>query len=229
MSNSRSKWARFKKNGVLYLGPATLAAIAPLGLSSNQEGAKEEEEGDCPEKTIEQLMLEESDLEREELRKVSNDQPFISRVVQNIEVFLINWIIEPIATGFRFVTLVSIFVPLILAAPLCCMGSRIPEKSNERKGTMLWYAFLIKSLENAGPTFIKVGVPLSIYRRTYAFVLGASHSLMGVARAMGCLQDGYIPYRDVRDNVEITLRCPSPFVQRYEENYICGVWRQALR
>lgn len=196
---------------MLYLGSATLAVVAPLGLSASRREEEKKDEEDGQEKTIEQLMLEESDLEREELRRVSKDQPFIFRVVQTAQVFIVNWIIEPIATGFRFITLVTIFVPLILAIPLCCVGARIPEKSNEREGTMLWYAFLIKSMENAGPTFIKVGVLFSIHRHTHAFALGASQSLMGVVRTMGCIEDGYFPYRDVRDDVKVTLQCPASF------------------
>lgn len=151
-SSNWNKWAQFNRSRTLYLGTVTLAVVAPLGLSSrNQE--------DGPEKTTEQLMLEESDLEREELWMVSKDQPLIFRVFRNIQVFVVNWVIEPLAIGFRFITLVTIFVPVILAVPLCCLGSRIPEKSNERQGIIMWYAFLIKSMESAGPTFIKVGFP----------------------------------------------------------------------
>lgn len=157
-SSNWNKWAQINRSRTLYLGTVTLAVVAPLGLSSNRSGERRNQE-DGPEKTTEQLMLEESDLEREELWMVSKDQPLIFRVYRNIQVFVVNWVIEPLATGFRFITLVTIFVPVILAVPLCCLGSRIPEKSNERKGVIMWYAFLIKSMENAGPTFIKVGFP----------------------------------------------------------------------
>lgn len=159
--HQHNRWSRFHKNRAVYLGSVTLAVVAPLGLSSSrgkEEASKESEDGSL-EKTTEQLMLEESDLEREELRRGSKDQPLIFRVAQNIQIFMVNWLIEPFATGLRFVTLVAIFVPVILAVPLVCLGQRIPEKSGERKGTILWYAFLIKSMEQAGPTFIKVGIP----------------------------------------------------------------------
>lgn len=154
-SSSRNKWTQLYRTKTLYLGTATLAVVAPLGLPSNEK--RNEEDG--PEKTTEQLMLEESDLEREELWMVSKDQPLTFRVLRNIQVFVVNWVIEPLATGFRFITLVTIFVPVILAVPLCCLGPRIPERSNERKGIIMWYAFLIKSMENAGPTFVKVEFP----------------------------------------------------------------------
>lgn len=163
LSNNRNKWTQVNRNRALYLGTVTLAVATPLGLSSSRPGKKRKEE-DGPEKTTEQLMLEESDLEREELWMVSKDQPLIFRVLQNIQVFVVNWVIEPLAIGFRFITLVAIFVPVILAVPLCFLGPRIPEKSNERRGVIMWYAFLIKSMENAGPTFIKVGVTSCIHR-----------------------------------------------------------------
>lgn len=157
-SSNWNKWTQLNRTRTLYLGTITLAVVAPLGLSSTRSGERRNEQ-DGPEKTAEQLMLEESDLEREELWVVSKDQPLIFRVFRNIQVFVANWVIEPLAIGFRFIRLVTIFVPVILAVPLCCLGSRIPEKSNERKGIIMWYAFLIKSMENAGPTFIKVGFP----------------------------------------------------------------------
>ncbi|RPB17057.1 ABC1-domain-containing protein [Morchella conica CCBAS932] len=103
-------------------------------------------------------MLEESDLEREELlQAISKDRHVVFRIANHIKILAVNWVIEPIATGFRFVTLVTIFVPLILAIPLVYLGKRLPEKNNERQGTIWWYAFLIKSMEQAGPTFIKLG------------------------------------------------------------------------
>jgi hypothetical protein len=162
--HKRSKWSRFYNNRALYIGSATLAllVVAPLGLPSTvcEKGPQNASPDIPPEKTIEQLMLEESDLEREELQAISKDQHVVFRIANHIKILTVNWLIEPIATGFRFVTLVTIFVPLILAVPLVYLGRRLPEKSNERQGTIWWYAFLIKSMEQAGPTFIKVGISL---------------------------------------------------------------------
>ena len=73
-----------------------------------------------------------------------------------IYMFFDEWIFEPIATGFRFLHLVVIFVPVMLSVPAIWIGTRIPEKDNERSGTLWWYGFLVKSMERAGAAFIKV-------------------------------------------------------------------------
>ncbi|KAI5815200.1 hypothetical protein BZA77DRAFT_316693 [Pyronema omphalodes] len=57
---------------------------------------------------------------------------------------------EPIATSVRFVTLLVIFAPVILTAPVILLRE-------SKAGQSWWYAFLVQSLERAGPTFIKLG------------------------------------------------------------------------
>lgn len=46
---------------------------------------------------------------------------------------------------------------------------------------------------------------------------------------MGGVEDGYIPYSDVRDDVEATLKCSASLTPRYEENNINSVRREVLR
>jgi aarF domain-containing kinase len=104
-------------------------------------------------------MLEESEREREELGKPPHNRGLVVRFLQDIRVFFVNWVVEPIATGLRFSHLVLIFLPVILAIPLVYIGPRLAERSGERTGTILWYAFLLKTLERAGPTFVKVRHP----------------------------------------------------------------------
>jgi aarF domain-containing kinase len=104
-------------------------------------------------------MLEESEREREELRRPPEDRPFVVRIVRDIRLLVDSWIIEPIATGLRFAHLLVIFVPVILTIPLVFIGPRSTEWSGERAGTIWWYAFLVRSMERAGPTFIKVSYP----------------------------------------------------------------------
>ncbi|EPS40461.1 hypothetical protein H072_5706 [Dactylellina haptotyla CBS 200.50] len=41
--------------------------------------------------------------------------------------------------------------------PAIWLGPRIRTKDDERAGTVWWYSFLVKSMEKAGPTFIKLG------------------------------------------------------------------------
>lgn len=78
------------------------------------------------------------------------------KVRRGIWRFLDTWIIEPIATGFRFLHLIVIFVPVIITVPLIWFGQKQKERDNERSGTLWWYGFLVSSMERAGAAFIKV-------------------------------------------------------------------------
>lgn len=142
------------RNRLLCIGSVTVGFALPLGLASPKLG-----QASPPPRTMEQLMLDKSDQEREELSRPSGDRRPVVRVLQNIRVFLIDWIFEPIATGLRFTHLALMFLPVILAIPLAYIGPRRAERSCERTGTILWYALLIKTLERAGPTFVKVRYP----------------------------------------------------------------------
>ena len=152
--NQPIRWPWLNRNYALCISSASLALALHLALSPP---LTLDARVASPEKTTEQLMLEESERERLALRKPSPDQPLILRILKRARLLVIECIIEPIATGLRFVHLVVIFVPVILAIPLACAGPRRPDRSNERIGTIWWYSFLIKSMERAGPTFIKVG------------------------------------------------------------------------
>ncbi|KAB8070037.1 hypothetical protein BDV29DRAFT_181577 [Aspergillus leporis] len=128
-----------------------------LLLSSLTPGAflKLAEESDGNEKTGEMQMLEVS---RREIRKsVAGDARGISRLGQSLFVFWYYYIYDPIATGFRFVHLVAVFLPLILTVPLVWFGKRIKDRKGARSGTLWWYRFLVRSMERAGPAFIKLG------------------------------------------------------------------------
>jgi aarF domain-containing kinase len=78
---------------------------------------------------------------------------------RGIYFFIEDYIIEPIATGFRFLHLVIIFVPVIVTIPAIWLGQRRADKDNERSGTLWWYGFLVSSMERAGAAFIKVRHP----------------------------------------------------------------------
>jgi len=70
--------------------------------------------------------------------------------------FFDTWIVEPIATGFRLLHLIIIFVPVIITIPAIYIGQRQKDKDNERTGTLWWYEFLVHSMERAGAAYIKV-------------------------------------------------------------------------
>lgn len=94
---------------------------------------------------------------REEIAKtVDEDKTGISRWAQKAVICLDLYIWEPLCTGVRFCQLFVIFVPVILSVPVIWIGRRQPDRDNERSGTLLWYNFLVWSMETAGPAFIKV-------------------------------------------------------------------------
>lgn len=104
--------------------------------------------------TGELRMLEAS---RAEIKKrVDDHDTGFTRIRREVVLFLDLCIWEPICTGLRFLHLVVIFVPVIAAVPIIWLGKRNPDRDNERAGTLLWYRFLVNSMEMAGPAFIKV-------------------------------------------------------------------------
>ncbi|PTB69140.1 ABC1-domain-containing protein [Trichoderma citrinoviride] len=128
-------------------GAAALGAGAFIQLSQENNGESD--------KTGEHRMLEAS---REEIRKtVRDDERGVSRLVHQVLLFWDLYVWEPICTGTRFLHLVVIFVPVILSVPAIWLGRRHPDKDGERSGTLWWYGFLVKSMELAGPAFIKLG------------------------------------------------------------------------
>ncbi|KAL7272042.1 hypothetical protein RUND412_005167 [Rhizina undulata] len=140
----------------------TLALTAPVALSSSSPGNSTKCRDDPDEETTERRMLQASEDDLAELRKLPRDPPLTTWLWKNARIFIVNWVIEPMATGFRFIYLVSIFLPVIFTVPAVYIGKRIPERSHERLGTLLWYSFLIWSMERAGPTFIKVGTLIAV-------------------------------------------------------------------
>ncbi|KAH8775443.1 hypothetical protein F5883DRAFT_546028 [Diaporthe sp. PMI_573] len=123
-----------------------LGTAAFFKLSENEEAT-----GD----TGEQRMLQAS---RKEIAKnVDADDRGLSRLQHKVAFFLDLYVWEPLCTGFRFLHLALIFVPVILAVPAIWIGRRQKDRDNERSGTLWWYGFLVTGMEWAGPAFIKLG------------------------------------------------------------------------
>ena len=132
-----------------------LAALSPAAFVK----LSEEDTGDG--KTGEQHMLEAS---RAEIQKGLPDNIHgFRRAWRGVFLLVDQYIYEPIATGFRFLHLVLIFVPVILAVPVTWLGARQKDRDDERSGTLWWYGFLVRSMERAGPAFIKVATSMSCY------------------------------------------------------------------
>lgn len=135
------------------VGTVLLAALSPgsfLELAEKTDGG---------ETTGEIKMLEAS---RQELQKtVAGDVRGFSRLCQILYVFSYRYIYEPLATGLRFFHLVIIFIPVIVTVPAIWFGERNSSRNGERTGTLWWYRFLVRSMERAGPAFIKVRMVLN--------------------------------------------------------------------
>lgn len=156
-SVSHSRTPRPGYHGTILLA-ATIASLAiptsPLGehvLGQKKRPGKDEDI------TSEQCMLEASRREtQEEYQAYTENVSSPRRTYRKLVVFFCEWIYEPIATTLRFLHLIVIFVPVLVTIPVIFMGDRVPERSDERRGTLWWYLFLVNSMEKAGPTFIKV-------------------------------------------------------------------------
>lgn len=76
-----------------------------------------------------------------------------------------RYVLEPISTLFRFFHLAILFGPVIVLSPMLLVGQpqkrRRPGKpvaeEEENWGAVWWYGFLVKQMERAGPSFIKLG------------------------------------------------------------------------
>ncbi|ODQ80832.1 hypothetical protein BABINDRAFT_161038 [Babjeviella inositovora NRRL Y-12698] len=66
-----------------------------------------------------------------------------------------RYVWEPIVTLGRFLELLAIFLPVLLAYPISYFGRT--ERTGERAGAVLWYRYLKWSAELAGASFIKLG------------------------------------------------------------------------
>lgn len=125
-----------------------MAALAPGAFLKLAEGS------DGGEKTGEMQMLEVS---RQEIRRtVPVGSRGLSRLYHSLWVCWYYYVYDPIATGFRFLHLAVIFMPVVVTVPVIWMGRRVGGNSNAQSGTLWWYRFLVKAMERAGPAFIKV-------------------------------------------------------------------------
>ncbi|KAK4495643.1 hypothetical protein PRZ48_012911 [Zasmidium cellare] len=154
-------------------GTLLLAALSPVAFV---QIAEDEENGNGL--THEEHMLE---ISRQELaeqvpERLKNSKKFRRSIWR----FLDTYIMEPIATGIRFLHLVVIFVPVIVTIPAIWFGARQQERDNERSGTIWWYSFLVASMERAGAAFIKLGQwaasRTDIFPKEMCMIMSALHS-----------------------------------------------------
>ena len=67
-----------------------------------------------------------------------------------------DYVWEPILTARRFIFLFCLFVPVIVTMPMLVVGSPDERLQGDRWGAVWWYGFLVRRMQTAGPTFIKV-------------------------------------------------------------------------
>lgn len=77
---------------------------------------------------------------------------------ERITSLLRRHIFSPLRTGLRFLHLLVIFSPVIFASPMLFIGVSDPQHGGERWGAVWWYDLLTRSMQRAGPTFIKVSI-----------------------------------------------------------------------
>ncbi|ROT42614.1 ABC1-domain-containing protein [Sodiomyces alkalinus F11] len=90
-------------------------------------------------------------------KTIRHDDGVLSKLWHGLVIVVDRYIVEPFCTALRFLHLVGIFVPVIVAVPAIWFGPRQPDRDNERSGTLWWYGFLVQAMEWAGPAFIKLG------------------------------------------------------------------------
>lgn len=149
---------------IVPLGAAGLALLyynrQPLSLEDSQPLDPEGREA----RNLPQFAQSVEDVEEEEKRLHRN--AFL-RTFYKFGGILQDYIIEPLGTTKRFIVLVFLFVPVILTMPMILVGRfreggrrrgrRISkDDGGTRWGARWWYGFLVKQMERAGPTFIKV-------------------------------------------------------------------------
>lgn len=65
---------------------------------------------------------------------------------------------EPLLTAGRFTHLFCLFVPVIITMPMLLVGKPERRYKGDRWGAVWWYEFLVRRMQAAGPTFIKVSI-----------------------------------------------------------------------
>lgn len=137
---------------------AASTAIVDVEGQKNEEieMLKEEEESSLvplkSAETTEEGLYEASVQEDKERKRIQQNNTILWRLMYLIG----DWIIDPTITCLRFVQLSMMFIPVMISFPVVLFGPRDPLRSNEKRGTILWYRYLTWTMELAGPSFIKV-------------------------------------------------------------------------
>ncbi|KAG6821417.1 hypothetical protein H0H93_014214 [Arthromyces matolae] len=77
-------------------------------------------------------------------------------ILSRIRPLLRNAIWEPLLTGKRFIYLFFLFIPVVLSSPMLLVGKPSKKYRGDKWGAVWWYGYLVRKMEAAGPTFIKL-------------------------------------------------------------------------
>lgn len=131
----------------LFIIPSTvLSSAAPFYLQRS------------PEKEFTRLNSNEHPATPQEIEidKANYESKYaIVRLCCRIFKFVDDWILEPLLTMRRLAHILILFTPVVITAPIVYFG-KYDTTEGESSGTLLWFDFLSKQMERAGPTFIKV-------------------------------------------------------------------------
>lgn len=185
LASLSSEYARHKPSGNALKTAGSLLVAVGLALRLNTSSAdNQQEELD----QHSQFAKSVEELETEERRLHGN---VIIRWLYVVGDALHYYIIEPLGTTKRFIVLVLLFAPVILTMPMLLVGRRreggrrrgrrVPKtEGGQRWGALWWYAFLVKQMERAGPTFIKLaqwaGSRQDLFPKELCDLLGKLHS-----------------------------------------------------
>lgn len=122
---------------------------------------------------------EEVDQQREYRRRKLHEGALWKRVWHRLRFVVYDYIVDPSITFGRFIELSCIFLPVLLAAPICWLGTT-DKKTRVKSGSRLWFRYLRWSAEVAGALFIKLGqwaaLRTDIFPKEMCEELGRLHS-----------------------------------------------------
>lgn len=143
----QGSYGRFKYSHIRWPTALLVALAVPLHQVLNSD-VKAEEQFAAGLTKSETPQAQEQQAEQKQVEREHN-------IFWRILYFFRDYVIEPLSTARRFCYLAFIFIPVLATAPVLLLDYSKHGKP-ERWTTIWWYRFLVRQMERAGPTFIKV-------------------------------------------------------------------------
>lgn len=185
-------WSTF--NNLALSSATAIAALGPgddVPSGSLIDDKNPDEEADTREKAMHLAVQRADELKSRGLDKENASTMYL--FIKNTKRLFFKYIIDPIATGFRFFHLLVLFGPVILSFPAVIFGPYVSydvqaelldnaaeTKFKERYGAIVWFRYLTWTIEQAGPSFIKVSDDPEFWHCfSWCFYLLFNFSLVG--------------------------------------------------